>query len=152
MKNIYTIFSTLFFLPTLCKIYHVHINARLWWIIHYTYTGHVLWWKAKKIEKVIWCHSELNSIPRENISVPVEFVIGVPDEFDNPKKKNILYVVAILWMNTIRALAICSEKAIKEIILCAAHDTINWIKFNIRFISSKQLLQVLIIKEYRFSI
>lgn len=47
----------------------------------------------KKIEKVIWCHSELNSRPREIISVPVEFVIGVPDEFDNPKKKNILYVV-----------------------------------------------------------
>lgn len=46
----------------------------------------------KKFDKVIWCHSEENAKP-QNLKVPTQFVIGVPDIFDNPRHENICIVI-----------------------------------------------------------
>lgn len=49
----------------------------------------------RKVDKVLWCHSELVNSKPENIkkSIDVQFVVGVPEHIENPKKKHILVVV-----------------------------------------------------------
>lgn len=46
----------------------------------------------RKFDKIIWCHSETNSKPKD-LKVPTQFVIEVPDDFENKKNENICIVI-----------------------------------------------------------
>lgn len=46
----------------------------------------------KKIDRVIWCHSETNARPEE-INCPTKYVKGIPENFDNPNNENICIVI-----------------------------------------------------------
>lgn len=54
----------------------------------------------KHIEEVIWCHTESNSLPNteQHSHINIQFIKGMPENFDNPKNKPLLIILDDLMM------------------------------------------------------
>lgn len=52
-----------------------------------------------KIEKVIWCFSETNSIQSKINNIKIEYCNGIPENFENPENKPILVILDDLMMS-----------------------------------------------------
>lgn len=54
----------------------------------------------KTVHKVVWCHAEKNALPNLKLknNIAIEYILGLPDEFDNPGNKPMLVILDDLML------------------------------------------------------